>query len=157
MGQSASREHMPVNTQRPSMHSTPLAMHSAVERHSGGGTQRPASHTSVGGHITSTGQRRMSSQNPRLHSCPAGQSVSREHVAGGSGMHAPSTQTGAVGGHSGSLAQPPGTTHVRERQTIPGKGQSSSVPQRKGGRQRRAMQRQPVAQSLSAAHVVGWQ
>lgn len=157
MGQSASREHVPVKTHRPPMHSTPLAMHSAVVRHSGGGTQRPSSHTSVGGHITSTGQRAMSSQKPKLHSWPGGQSVSREHVGGGNGMHAPSTHTGSIGGQSASLEQPPGTTHIRERQTIPGKGQSASVPQRNGGMQREAMQRQPVAQSPLVEHVMGWQ
>jgi len=92
-----------------------------------------------------------------LHSRPAGQSASVAHIDGGNGMHAPSTQTGAIAGQSASVPQPPGTTHIRDWQTMPGKGHSSSREQTNGGKQREEMQRQPVAHSESTLQLVGWQ
>ncbi len=58
-------------------------------------------------------------------------------------MHAPSMQTGAAAMQSLSAVQPSGTTQLRERQTMPGKGQSESAPQKRGGMQRESMQRKP--------------
>jgi hypothetical protein len=132
-------------------------MQSAVVAHSGGGTHTPLSHT-IGPMHGVTGHRGGgSSQKPKLQICTPGQSRSRSHTGGGSGMHAPSMQMGAIAGHSASPTHPPGTRHDRSWQTIPGNGQSSSRPQMNGGTQTVAMQRHPTEQSVSAKQRKGWQ
>ncbi len=156
-GQSESRAHIAVGTQRPPMHSTPLAAQSAVLVHSGGAMQRPSSQIIVGGQVISVGQRIGRSQKPKLHSMPGAQSASVRHDGGGSGTHAPSMQTGSVARHSASDVQPSGTMQRRERHTMRGKGQSSSRPQKSGGKQNDEMQRQPPAQSVSLEQRIGWQ
>jgi hypothetical protein len=55
---------------------------------------------------------------------------------------------------SASDVQPSGTMQVRSRQTMPMKGQSSSLPQRKGGKHLFETHRHPPEHSASVMHAV---
>jgi len=157
----ASVVHVPTKTHRPAWQAKPLARQSVSAAHSGGGTHSPDSHTCPIGQGCA-GQRTMSWQKPRLHSLPLGQSLSRAQSTGGKGTQAPSRQLargdgGSTGGQSLSTLQPSGTMQLRAMHTMPGKGQSASLPQAKGGKQRVPMQRQALEHSESELHVLGSQ